>query len=616
MDVFQYSALPFLILKSLQGGYTVLVNIRDGDSTHQTSSDLLRLPDSDRDEVLTQFTSLASELTGIPGSFISVLDEQNQIIRAKHNISVSHTPVSDAFCRYAVEECITVVVPDTLCDVRFKANPLVLRPGGIRFYAGVPLINREGVVMGTLCVTDSQPHQLPSEKIALLSRLANMVVVFLEAWQSAGFTDAVTKLPNRQQLIRHLNILASASQDKIFRLTIVDCIDMPRAYELARALGMPPVEAILKDTGQLLRDKLSLEPEQILYTVATGRFAILSHSEDPFSAETVLEVMRGVIPRLSEGVTMELTLYAGDVCFSPLLLSAQEVLRRAVSALHEAINLNEGARTFNAESDMRRNADFRLMNDLAIALKTGSGGLYLVYQPRLSLPEGCPVGLEALIRWHHPERGELSPVEFLPVVQFTGLMSELTDWVIGEAVRQLKIWFSEGVALPVSVNVGVSDLARSSFITRLEETMSSTGLPVTLLEFECLETELATENPAAMDTLARLRVGGYRISLDDFGAGYSNIGYLRRMPVDVIKLDRALISDLNSDSGSRVIASSIIRMLKSLNYVVVAEGVEVQESIEMLSTWGCDQAQGFYFSRPLLPSELSGWLLSAGDNKL
>ncbi|KTS27991.1 EAL domain-containing protein (putative c-di-GMP-specific phosphodiesterase class I) [Pantoea sp. PNA 14-12] len=586
----------------------MLINIRHGAQSSPRSADILRLPDQERDEVLNHFAALTSTLLGIPTSFISVLDEQHQTFRAKYNTTLCQTDRKDAFCRFVVESAIPVIVPDTLLDARFATNPLVTGEPYLRFYAGVPLINAQGKVMGTLCVTDSQPHAFPAEKVRLLSRLAAMVTVFLKAWQVAGLTDAVTGLPNRQQLIRHLDQLSEAGHSDVLRLTVIDCIDMPRAYELARALGMPPVEALLRDSGRLLQNKLALGPEKIFYTVATGRFAFLSRSDEPFSADAVLEAMRDVRPLAPEGLAMDLTLYAGDVCFTPAALPAQEALRRAVSALHEAISINGGARSFSEVSDSRRNGDFMLMNDLSAALKTGTGGLYLVYQPRLSLSDVQPTGFEALIRWCHPERGELSPAEFLPAAQLTSLMSDITDWVITEVIHQLRVWLSEGISLPVSVNVSVSDLARSGFIDHLDAKMAQAQLPPALLEFECLETELATENPAALAMMAQLRQRGYRLSLDDFGAGYSNIGYLRRMPVDVIKLDRALIADLTSNEASRIIASSVIGMLKSLNYVVVAEGVEIPEALDMLASWGCDQAQGFYISHPLLPQALKSWL--------
>lgn len=587
----------------------MLINLSGNETQRQKATDVLKMPDDSRDAILKQFAWFASESLGIPASFISVIDEHHQFVRAAHNIALCRTSRKDAFCRHMVVNGNVMIVPDTLLDPNFATHPLVVAPPGIRFYAGAPLENREGIILGTLCVTDWKPHRFPRKKVRMLTTLARLVMAFLETWHSAGFTDAATGLPNRQALIHQLRLLATDADTVPLRLTLIDCIDMPRAYELARALGMTPVEALLRNIGTLLRDRLALAPADVLYAVTTGRYAILAPADDRFSAQRVVEDLRDVIARPADGVAMDLTIHTGEVCFEPAVLPAQEVLRRAVSALHEAISLHVGAREFDECSDIRRNGDFRLMNDLAAALKTGTGGLYLVYQPKISLQGGHPVGFEALIRWRHPVRGELSPAEFLPAAQFTNLMDRLTDWVVAEAVRQLKHWSDEGRALPVSVNVSVSDLARSNFVSMLHTQINGAGLPASLVGIECLETEKATENPAALANMERLRRSGFRISLDDFGAGYSNIGCLRQMPVDVIKLDRALVTGLTTDPGSRIIAAAVIRMLKELNYVVVAEGVEDRETLSLLDDYGCDQVQGFYFSRPLTPTELDSWLL-------
>lgn len=586
----------------------MLINLSGNESQRRKATAALNMSDNNRDEILKHYVWLASESLGIPGCFISVISETHQFIRAAYNIELCRTTQEDAFCRHVVDSGKVMVVSDTLRDELFTDHPLVIGPPYIRFYAGAPLINREGVILGTLCVTDCAPRRFSRKKIRMLETLAHLVMSVLDAGHSAGFTDPVTGLPNRQRLIHHLQMLSASAQSANLRLILIDCLDMPRAYELARALGMAPVEALLRDIGELLQERLALGPADILYTVATGRYAILAPVDSRFSAQGVVDRLQNVSSRPSDGVAMELIVRAGEVSFDPHVLSAQEALRRAVSALHEAINLKVGAQCFEMLSDARRNSDFRLMNDLTAAIESDSGGLYLVYQPKISLPCETPVGLEALVRWLHPVRGELSPAEFLPVAQFTNLMARLTDWVINETVRQLKIWFRQGSVLPVSVNVSVSDLARNDFAAALSTIMTDAGLPCSLLGLECLETEKATENPAALINMEALRQQGFKISLDDFGAGYSNIGYLRRMPVDVIKLDRALVTDLSVDPGSRIIAASVIRMLKDLNYVVVAEGVEDQETLSLLAAYGCDQVQGYYFARPLRVAELESWL--------
>lgn len=262
---------------------------------------------------------------------------------------------------------------------------------------------------------------------------------------------------------------------------------------------------------------------------------------------------------------------------------------------------------FSQDADARHTQDFTLMHELACALREDCG-LWLAYQPKICLHSGIPVGLEALLRWRHPQRGELSPAHFVPLAEQTELLSELTTWVTARVIKRLTRLRNSCTQLPVTINISSRDFAREGFADALETKMIRAKLPTSLLGIECLETERILESTAAMRGLEMLKLRGFGISLDDFGTGYSNISYLRRMPLDVIKLDRSLISEISSDTASRIIARSIIAMLKDLDYTVLAEGVENAETVTALTEYGCDQAQGFFYSRALPEAELDEWL--------
>mgnify|MGYP004703120457 CR=1 FL=1 len=262
---------------------------------------------------------------------------------------------------------------------------------------------------------------------------------------------------------------------------------------------------------------------------------------------------------------------------------------------------------YKESEEIKRSNDFTLMNELSDAIRFDKG-LYLVYQPKTCLKSGQPVGLEALIRWTHPVRGELSPAAFVPMAEQTDLLHEMTEWVIDTTIACLKRLNRQNIQLPVTINVSLNDFAKSNFADLLESKMLEARLPNNLLGIECLETERIIENAQALSGLHRLYEKGFNISLDDFGTGYSNISYLRRMPLDVIKLDRSLISGVLKDASSLIIARSIIKMLKELDYTVLAEGVEDAEVATLLSDFGCDQAQGYFFAKPLSDPELDIWL--------
>ncbi|TPV47549.1 sensor domain-containing phosphodiesterase [Pantoea deleyi] len=585
----------------------MVMNLTGDEDRRARTLKALRTPDESRDDVLRRFVRLASQALGIPGSFISVLDDEHQHVQAAHNFALTQSSRENSLCRHAVDSDSAVVVPDTWLDARFMTHPLITGAPYIRFYAGVPLKNRQGIVLGTLCVTDTAPHPFSADQLTTLKLLAALVMSFLEAWHSAGFADPVTGLPNRQRLIRDLQYLAASGEPSSRRLVLIDCIDMPRAYELARSMGMGPVESLLKDVATLLPLRLRPAPGELLYTVATGRFAILTREDSHMSADWIAGRMEGISADLGDGIAVALSTYAGEITFVTGSITAQEALRRAVSALHEAIGRGVPAMRFSLDCDARHTRDFTLMNDLAAALRENSG-LWLAYQPKICFHSGRPVGLEALVRWRHPVRGELSPALFMPLAEQTSLLSELTAWVTDHAIGRLTRLRNSVIQLPVTVNVSSRDFAREGFADALEVKMIKARLSPSLLGIECLETERIIENPAAMRGLEMLKLRGFGISLDDFGTGYSNISYLRRMPLDVIKLDRSLISEISSDPASRIIARSIIAMLKDLDYTVLAEGVEDAATVSALTEYGCDQAQGFFYSRPLPEAELDEWL--------
>lgn len=585
----------------------MLTNLTGDEERRFRAIETLRRPDESRDDVLQKFVRLASQALGISGSFISVLDDERQYVRAARNFDLKESSRADSLCRHVVDNDKIMVVPDTLHDERFRTHPLITCAPYIRFYAGTPLKNSEGVILGTLCVTDKTPHDFGNDKVATLKLIAALIMSFLEAWHSTSFIDPVTSLPNRQRLMRDLQYLKAAGDKTPRRLILIDCIDVSHAYELARSMGIEPVENLLKDVATLMPLRLRPAPNDTIYTVVTGRFALLTRADSKINSSWVVDRLQGIHADMGDGLSVALTTRAGEVDFSADELPSQEVLRRSVSALHEAVGNKIAWERFSEASDVRRTRDFNLLNDLALSLSNNTG-LYLVYQPKISLQSGIPVVLEALIRWRHPTFGELLPAAFIPLAEQTQLLSDLTDWVVDRVIARLVRLRNNFVQLPVSLNVSGQDLARPEFANMLAQKMTRAVLPASLLGIECLETEQIIENAAAIKTLEALRLKGFSISLDDFGAGHSNINYLRRIPLDVIKLDRSLISGLSSDTASRIIARSIISMLKELNYEVLAEGVENAETVETLMKYGCDHAQGFFYSRPLAEPELDQWL--------
>ncbi|WP_447887097.1 sensor domain-containing phosphodiesterase [Serratia fonticola] len=578
----------------------MLTDLSSDESKKRAAINLLKSHDEVRDEALKKYTLLACQLLNVPMCFVSVLDDEKQYIKSAQNITVTETSLGEAFCKNTLGKGETFICPDTQEHPDFRTYEAVTEAPFVRFYAGSPLKTQEGVVVGTLCLLDTQPRTLSDEQINIFEQLAGLVSGFLASWHDVGYIDIVTLLPNRQRMLKDIAV----SKESTFKLVIIDCIDMPFAYEIARSLGMTAVENLLRDMAVELQARLQLIGQ--LYAVAVGRFAYFSYAKENSELENIALCLRGIQARINPDVPLDLDIHIGDSGDCDNSMTPVEILRRAVSALHEAIIHGHRFMTYDEALDTRKKNDFSLLTSLREALQEDRG-LYLVYQPKISLVTGRVTGVEALLRWKHSEHGEVLPELFIPLVERTSLMRELTEWVIDHAITQLSQWRDRGISLPVSINLAASDFSRPDFADELEQKIRSAGLAPALLGVECLETEKMLESPAALNGLEMLRSRGFKISLDDFGSGYSNINYLRQIPMDIIKLDRSIVSKIGSDKTSRIIVRNVVRLLKQLDYVVLAEGVENDQTVKILRGLGCDEVQGYVFSRPLKPGDLETW---------
>ena len=226
----------------------------------------------------------------------------------------------------------------------------------------------------------------------------------------------------------------------------------------------------------------------------------------------------------------------------------------------------------------------------------------LHYQPQLDLRTGRISGAEALLRWNHPTRGLVLPGVFIAVAEETGLIDQLGRWVLLEACAQHAAWRSAGLNPPrIAVNVSGRQFRRSDLVHVVEEALRQSGTPASALEIEVTESLFMDESAHAVAVLSQLRQMGAQVAIDDFGTGYSSMSYLKRLPVDVLKVDQSFIADMTDNHDTRAIAKAIINLAHTLNKSVVAEGVETAEQLVLLKRWRCNRVQGYYFSRPLLP---------------
>jgi EAL domain-containing protein (putative c-di-GMP-specific phosphodiesterase class I) len=233
-----------------------------------------------------------------------------------------------------------------------------------------------------------------------------------------------------------------------------------------------------------------------------------------------------------------------------------------------------------------------------------------VYQPQVDIVTSDIIGVEALLRWRVPESGIVPPDEFIPVAEITGLINPIGQWVLGEVCRQAQAWIKQGLAMKVAVNLSAQQFQQKNLIEVIEGALTSTGLAPEVLELELTESAVMQDAEVTSRILTELKAMGVTIAIDDFGTGYSSLAYLKRFPVDKLKIDRAFVRDITTDSDDAAIVTAVINLAHSLGIKVVAEGVETLEQLRYLRAKGCDEAQGYYFSRPVDAEKIADLFVS------
>ena len=302
----------------------------------------------------------------------------------------------------------------------------------------------------------------------------------------------------------------------------------------------------------------------------------------------------------------------GIAVYGPDAADAESLLSRADVALYRAKSEGRGTYRFFTEAmDIEVRSRVELGNDLRTAISTGQ--IALEYQPQVEIATGRIVGVEVLARWHHPRRGVVSPAEFIPAAERNGLIVSLGHWVLWEACRQASKWRVAGIA-PKVIAVNLSALqfkAPLELEKDIGEALAASGLPPSMLELEITESVLMSAAIEHNDVLVRLRAAGVRFAIDDFGTGYSSLDYLRRFPMDRIKIAQNFVLDLGSKTNSAAVVKATIGLARELGIDVIAEGVETQEQLQFIRDWGCDEAQGYFYARPMTAEALLP-LLQAG----
>jgi EAL domain-containing protein (putative c-di-GMP-specific phosphodiesterase class I) len=309
---------------------------------------------------------------------------------------------------------------------------------------------------------------------------------------------------------------------------------------------------------------------------------------------------------MADGVLFSETTSTGARDAAPAGMDVDELLKRADVALRAARTSGEQTRAYVPSMGQMFLRRFQLVTQFRQAMETGQVKIH--YQPKISLPSREILGVEALVRWRHPEFGDLHPDEFVPAVEAAGLVDALTDFVLEQALIKVQSWIGRGLRIGVAVNMSVRSLANLQFPDMVSAALTRHHVPPELLTLELTESGVMADPQRALPVLQALSNLGVVLAVDDFGTGYSSLAYLRRLPVDEVKIDKSFVFGMGSDLGDLAVVRSIVELGHSLGLTVVAEGVEEDVARDQLAAMGCDVAQGYLISRPLSEERLEAWL--------
>jgi EAL domain-containing protein (putative c-di-GMP-specific phosphodiesterase class I) len=282
------------------------------------------------------------------------------------------------------------------------------------------------------------------------------------------------------------------------------------------------------------------------------------------------------------------------------------LMRRADEAMYTAKSAGGGIEVYDPSGDRHSTRRLILANELRAAPRTDA--IEVWYQPVAALASGTVIGCEALLRWHHSQHGAIPPEEFIPLAEQSGIIGELTWWVLDAAIRQARIWQDRGQNLGVSVNIAARTLLEADLLDRLAQMLATAGVPPKLLTLELTESSIMSDPIRSEKVLAALGELGLRVAIDDFGTGYSSLTRLKQLPIHVVKIDKSFVISMSVDEGDHAIVRSTIELARNLGHTVVAEGVENQVTWDTLAQLGCDWAQGFYLARPMTAATFDVWL--------
>ena len=417
--------------------------------------------------------------------------------------------------------------------------------------------------------------------------------------------DALTGLPNRSLLWTRIQQVPPSAQRESHSAALL-ILNLDRFKEINDTFGHQLGDQLLRQVGERLCQ--SVEPAVTVSRIGGDEFAVFLPTADETAALQVVMQLQTALeePFLVGEHPLQIEASTGIALYPEHGNDPVTLCQHADVAMYHAKQSPQRCAFYDARQDLSSPRHLALLGDLRHAIANGELRLY--YQPKADLHTGLVKGVEALVRWQHPTQGLLAPDQFLPLAEQTGLITPLTRWVVESALRQCRAWLDAGRELRVAVNLSVRNLHDASLPDTIAGLLAQYRVPPRLLCCEITESAIMADNEHTVRVLNDLVALGVSIAIDDYGTGYASLSYLKRLPADELKIDRAFVQHLTSDRVDQAIVRSTVSMAHSLGIQVVAEGVEDQATWNVLASLTCDIAQGYYLSRPLTSPDLVCWL--------
>ncbi len=505
----------------------------------------------------------------------------------------------------------------------FLTNPAVAQwraeavARGFASSIALPLKGTSGT-FGALMIYASEPDAFNSEEVTLLQELADDLAFGIatlrtraehrqaeETVRRLAYFDPLTGIPNRLRLHERLEQAIAEASALGGRLALM-MVNVDRFRELQNGLGVRQADELLRQIASRLEQAVGARA--MVARLAGDEFAILLPQGD---ADRALFVANAVsvgmhAPFEQAGISLDVHVSIGAALYPDHGIDPDALLLRSNIAAREARQQGAEYKVYSGATDQESPRRLALIGELRRAIEADQ--LTLFYQPKVDIRAGKVSGVEALVRWQHPERGMLPPDEFIGLAEHTGMIKPLTYWVMNTAMRQCAAWRQMGLGLSVAVNVSPSNLREPEFLDRVLALQRQWDIGPELMQIEITETTLMGDPTHSLGVLVRLKEMGLRIVVDDFGTGYSSLSYIATLPLHALKIDRSFISNMMEDAQHRTVVAATVSLAHSLGMGVVAEGVETLLQAQALLRLGCNEMQGYLFSRPLPREEFEEWL--------